>query len=97
MRIGDTVTVTNFGHTYPSFGIMFAKLGFKNTINNTCERYGVQLHEWCNSDWNKVRFKVFNIHDNLIAIRHKHIELLIERKGLEIVEIFKLNNNIKVL
>jgi hypothetical protein len=108
IRIETKVTVKDFGETYPSHHWSFEEFGFRNKVNNSCERYGIM--NYTNTEANEWIFTVvaiskgnysdhptpLKIHQ-LVGIKHNNIELTISMDAITIIGQLFINPLIKVL
>jgi hypothetical protein len=104
MKIGDIVTVNDFGHSYPNHSLCFEEFNFKDKVNNSLAKYNIPSYR--GSSFNLLPFCIFNISkahfsdmgNPLIGIKYNDIEMVIDSYAITVIKkSFNINPLIKVL
>lgn len=104
IRIGDTVKITEYGQTYPSYAALFQYYKFNNVIDNSIERYHISYSDkhllWkvFGTDWG-TKGPILDLRPIIAVylVNDPDIQLAIHTHGVKIIRRMELNKLINIL
>ena len=98
MKIGDYITIFNYGSTYPSYTDMFQRFNFIDQVRNHISQYGASN----NSYWNNLPYKIIGMYNDLIGVEciadDQIIQFVINIDAIKLHHFSdELNHNIKLI